>query len=567
MSIVVGPSNTFDSFDTTLSPKERLRTLAEKSAVAQDSELGVGYYESKSGQAELVFSDIESGVVVSIPTRATRAEVEKIVSSILPLEETKFMLMELAKAYDQKTPIMFEGGTAIGKTFAVNSFAKLIYGPKAVIPDFYCNGQTDVSELMGKYVPAGVKPEQQAIIKQYLNSDAGKALKAEIIAESGGQYEYKELYARAAVSIGIPIDEASFEFQLGVLPKAMTAGFDPNGDLEYTSDGPGVMMHIQEVGLASPSVINALLKIRGEQGRMAEEIQVWEDGGRRIKTGPGAFIVFSTNPVGKGFQERFEIDKALARSVVWVTLPDKLSDQSILKAASQIFSFDRIPPQKNTIVDLSKHSEITEILGGLMAKFHKIYGEMLEKGESGRRQKVPATIDSLWRVAELVQEVQVPKSNYEGIDLIKTLKKAVESIYINALQDKPYRFGGSADLRNATKETLGGKILGAFDEILTHTTTSLIDFREKRTTPKHALEVIEHELFTTQENDVKQKAVQEIKTNIGRKAAFQELVNQVAELKSLNVPGWERVLQTTLPKLSPEERVYILDYFGFDQIK
>jgi MoxR-like ATPase len=491
-AIAVRPHLEVDATHATLPPAERLRLMADKLRATRNNELGIGYHEDKNGNASLVFANLEGNSVVTVRTPLSREMFESIMKPTLPLDETKLMLYELAKAFDQKTPIMFEGGTAIGKTFAVNLFAKLIYGEKAKIPDFYCNGQTDVSELLGKYVPAAVKPEDQARITTYLNTDAGKALKAEILHETGGKYEFKELYNRAAAALNIPIDKSSFEFQLGVLPKAMTAGHDAQGLLQYVSDGPGVMLHVQEVGMAAPSVVNALLQIRGEKGRLAESIQVWQDGGREVEAGPGFFVVFSTNPPGKGFQERFEVDKALARAIVWVNLPDKLSDESIRRAASKIFSFKDLPAQHGTIIDISSSPELGAVLGKVMANFHKAYVDMLDKGEPGRKQKVPVTLDSLWRVAELVQEVQVLSRDGTTVDMVETLRQAVRATYINCLQDKPPMLRAS-DMHSTHSTSIGAKVLEMFEQCLTNDATNSFDFRGEKVVPKVAIETLVRE--------------------------------------------------------------------------
>jgi MoxR-like ATPase len=533
---LVNPIPQITKFDDSLSPLERLRGLADRLETARGNEHGVGYHVDSTGQSSLVFSDIKGEQVVYIPTRLSRESFNKLMSRVLPLEETKFMLHELAKAYDQRTPIMLEGGTAIGKTYVVNLFAKLMYGEKAKIPDFYCNGQTDVSELLGKYVPAGIKPEEQKRVTDYLESEAGKILKAEILKETGGQYEFKELYTRAAAALGMAIDKTSFEFQLGALPRAMTAGHNKEGILNFVADGPGVMLHIQEVGMAAPSVVNALLQIRGEQGRITDSIQIWQDGGREIKSGPGFFVVFSTNPPGKGFQERFEVDKALARGLVWLNLPDQLSDESLRKAASKIFSFKDVPPQHSTVIDISRNPELGQVLGGVVAKFHKVYTEMVAQGEPGRKQKVPPTIDSMWRVAELVQEVQVLTPDGKSIDMVATLKKAISGIYVNCLQSKPDVIGTS-DKRAVDKDSLGAKLLSALNEALTNEAVSKIQFRGSSVTPESAIKTLTQEaLFpkgaSSKKTSPEIASVAEVKERAEVSLKIRNLAEEIGSMRS-----------------------------------
>ncbi len=530
-------SQTDTNLNSALSPRERLELMSNRHQLVQNqqSDLCVAYNEKKDADgnlsAELIFTDTDRKQFLSIPTAVNKEQFAKITENILALDETNYMLFELAKAYDLHTPIMFEGGTAIGKTFVVNAFAKLIYGENAIIPDFYCNGQTDVSELMGKYVPAGIKPEENAKIEKFLKSDAGAALKAELTSQGDGRYEHRELYVRAAAAIGINIDSSTFEFQLGVLPKAMTAEFDQSGNLAYKPDGKGVMLHIQELGMAAPSVVNALLKIRGERGEMAESIQIWEDGGRKLNAGPGFFTVFSTNPVGKGFQERFEIDKALARALHWVNLPDKLSDKSLRLATSKIFSFDKIPAGEQTVIDLSKHSELSSALGDVMSKFHKIYQEMLEKGETGRRQKVPATIDSLWKVAKLVQKIQIPNSDFSSIEMVRTLSEAVRGVYINCLEDKPNLFSNTS-MQQAAKQTIGAALIDSFEQILHNSTTDLIKFRGSSVTRAEQINTLTREAIEEEDHTLKQE-IEELEAAVEKKVTFKDLLSNLSELKGV----------------------------------
>lgn len=555
---LVNPIPQITKFDDSLSPLERLRGLADRLETARGNEHGVGYHVDSTGQSSLVFSDIKGEQVVSVPTRLSRESFDKLMSRALPLEETRFMLHELAKAYDQRTPIMLEGGTAIGKTYVVNLFAKLIYGEKAKIPDFYCNGQTDVSELLGKYVPAGIKPEEQKRVTDYLESEAGKILKAEILKETGGQYELKELYIRAAAALGMAIDDASFEFQLGVLPRAMTAGHNKEGILQFVPDGPGVMLHIQEVGMAAPSVVNALLQIRGEQGRITDSIQIWQDGGREIKSGPGFFVVFSTNPPGKGFQERFEVDKALARGLVWLNLPDQLSDESLRKAASKIFSFKDVPPQHSTVIDISRNPELGQVLGGVVAKFHKVYTEMVAQGEPGRKQKVPPTIDSMWRVAELVQEVQVLTTDRQSIDMVATLKKAISGIYINCLQSKPDVIGTS-DKRAVDKDSLGAKLLSALNEALTNEAVSKIQFRGSTVTPEFAIKALTQEaLFpkgaSSKKTSPEIASVAVVKERAEVSLKVRKLAEEIGSMRSfMSEQAFEGLIDKTASTLSADD--------------
>jgi hypothetical protein len=369
---------------------------------------------------------------------------------------------------------------------------------RAKIPDFYCNGQTDVSELMGKYVPAGLNPEQLKRLNDYIKSDAGVALKAELQRELV-DVDTRDLIERAALELGMPIQKGSFVFQLGVLPKAMTGTMSPQGVMLETREGPGCMLHIQEVGMAAPAVINALLKIRGVKGKLAPDIQVHEDGGRLIEAGDEFFLVMSTNPPGRGYKERFDIDPALARAVVWKNLPDELSASSIKLVASKIFDFSQVERRDNSdgaVVDLRGHAELAEALGLIAYRFHRMYQDKLREGEPGRRQKVPATVDSLWKVAELVQNHQIPHPAKDQVDLVETIKEAIRGVYVDALRDKPGRFvTESLDKAAAQQNSIGTALLKELDAILTDKKIIELEHRGQKVSLAEKIESMTSEIF------------------------------------------------------------------------
>jgi hypothetical protein len=523
-----------------VSPLERLDVLRARSAIGQAGKLGVGYLHSAEGESQVVFTDLEGNRPVALPTRLSREQFDVLMRTPLPMGETRFMLHELATAYENRFPIMFEGGTAIGKTYSVNLFAKLLYGPRVTIPDFYCTGQTDASALLGKYVPAGISTEDQRRIHELLESDAGAALTAELKQESGGTFTAQELVARAALTLHIPFEKGSFEFQLGALPKALTATIAEDGALLATSNGPGTIIHIQEVGLAPHAVVSALLQLRGEAGGVARSMQIWDDGGRRIDAGQEFFLVCSTNPAGKGYQDRHTVSKELARGFHWVTLPERLSEESLRVAAGEIFSCARIASGEQTILDLRKHPEIGETLGRVMSAFHRFAEEQLKDGEPGRRQHVPVTLDTMNKVATLVQRVQLPTPDYSSIDLVRTLSAAVQGVYINSLQDKPGLFAttdiqaaGAADL------SLGARMLRQLHLILEAPSEAQPD--GTKISPRELLAQLTKQAFESYKKPTKvSDDVTDLTAAIAREAELVSIAEQVSTLEKAVSKGTER---------------------------
>lgn len=485
----VQPQPSAGDTNASLSPSDKLQYFRSLKSLTDNSH-GLAHVTKPDGSSVIAIASVDPAGnrnVVTVPTRLSAEQFEAVKSDLLPLPETQLMLYELAVAYANRTPILLEGGTAIGKTFAVNTFAKLLYGPNAKIPDFYCNGQTDVSELMGKHVPAGLTPKQLETLTTYLKSEAGELLRVKV-KEENGRVDTKELMERAALDLGLPVQKGSFVFQLGVLPKAMTGTMSPEGIMLETHDGPGCMLHVQEVGMAAPSVINAFLKIRGEKGKLAADIQVHEDGGRLVEAGEEFFLVFSTNPPGEGFLERFTVDSALSRALVWKRLPDELSAESLRSVTSRIFDFAKVERREESpgaIVDLAQHPELSEVIGTVAFRFHRAFMDNLRKGEPGRKQKVPATIDSLWKVAELVQNHQVDGPvGQNRIDLVETLKQAIRSIYIDSLQSKPSRLPGeSLEEAAKAKSSLGATLMAGLDALLSDSKLHGVPHEGKQVSP------------------------------------------------------------------------------------
>ena len=514
-----------------MSPSEKLAAFRDLRACTQN-EHGFGFHTKSDGSSVLVFADLEHKSLVTVPTKISRSDFEKIANSVLAIPETQYMMYELGLAYANRTPIMFEGGTGIGKTFVVNHFAQLLYGPATVIPDLYCNGQTDVSELMGKYVPSGLSATQVKQLDEFLKSDAGAALKAEMF-KPRGTVDWAQLTERAAIALGFPIQKGSFAFQLGILPKAMTGTMAPNGAMLETPDGPGTLLHLQEVGMAPPAILNALFKIRGEKGKLAPSIQLHEDGGRLVEAGEGFFLVMSTNPPGKGFKERFDVDCALSRALVWKRLPDELSESSLQLVAKKIFDFTRVernPDSAGAILDLRTTPELAQRLGDVAMKFHRVFGEKLDTGEPGRRQRIPVTIDSLWKVAEILQNHQVPKGDFSGVDVLATLKSAVQGHYIDALQDKPFLITPTK-LSDAAKATtsLGATLLGSLNEILTNRSLHTIEFRDEQRTYEEIIKILETEAFAPTEADT----AADLAAAAAEEAALRDQLQLSAALQSL----------------------------------
>ena len=402
------------------------------------------------------------GIVVSMATQASREEVEKIVSKISPVPEFCAMLSKMAECYELGKPLIIEGGTAVGKTFMVTKFTELLYG-KGVKPlDFYCSGQTDVSDLIGKWVPReGANAEVQEKWEKFLRSEQGQNRLQQIgdgIAKTGDelsvedkakmyQAQMRTLASEAGLTLG-----SEFIFQLGAIPKAFMGEYR-DGNFRVREGADGFIVHIQEAGLAKPAVLNSLLRIRGEQGELAESLQLWEDSGRIVTRGPKTFVVFTNNPVD-GYLDRKPIDPALSRGLEWRRFGEGLSEKSVEMTARKICTYtlgnDQEPVSRHATFDFRKAPEVGEAIGLAMVGIHQMLANHFNKTDQDDPQMTPVVMDNMLKVAAELQNHQV-KSNGK-IDVGKTLMRAITKTYLERANPDD-----RSDIDKTIKERIFGK--------------------------------------------------------------------------------------------------------------
>ena len=413
------------------------------------------------------------GVIVSIPTGASKEDVEQIIARISPIPEFCAMLSKLAECYELGLPLMIEGGTSVGKTFMVNKFTEMVYG-KGVKPlDFYCSGQTDVSDLIGKWVPReGVGDQVHQKWEQFLRSQHGQE-RLEVIADGIARTSdqmtpddqarmYTAQMQRLAAEAGLSLN-SDFTFQLGAIPKAFMGEY-VDGKFQVREGAEGFIIHVQEAGLAKPSVLNALLRIRGEQGRIAESLQLWEDSGRVVNKGPRTFVVFTTNPAD-GYLDRKPIDPALSRGLEWQRFGEGLSDASVEMTARKIFTYslgnNEDPPSYRAKFDFRLAPEVGAAIGNAMAGIHQTIAKHLNSPDQDDPQVNPVVMDNMFKVAQMLQSHQV--SAGETIDVGKTLMRAISRTYLErcspAARDDLRQLVQEALYGDTSKQELDGQLL------------------------------------------------------------------------------------------------------------
>jgi len=468
----------------------------------------------------------ERPIIIKLETDATREDIEAIKKEIIPMKESFEILEAMARTYKRRQPLLIEAPTAIGKTYLANKFTEILYG-KGVKPlDFYCSGQTDVSELMAKWVPKVENEEEKRKWNEFLESDQAQTEISKIAQEVEEKKLSQEqklalIHTRLqelAKSVGLS-EKTQWRFQYGAVPKAMGLIRNPDGTFSFDEQkGMGFILHIEEVGLAEPQVINALLKLRGKRGQLAEEIQLWENGGKKIKSGSKFWVYFSTNPPEE-YLARNEVDPALARGVVFKRMGE-LSEESLRLAADYYFTYKlgKKPKEKpeGCILDIYNHPEIGIEVAKVISAFHNDLSKALKKGEKGRQQRIPLTLDDMARVADALVDEQIRDEKTGRLDLTESLKELIYFYYLDRLADE--------QLKETMKYNLEELLVGD---------TGKIEFEGRILTRKEIFDILVARASSTKEkNEENKESSENIKESLNRLNEFADYVEQkLNELK------------------------------------
>ena len=473
----------------------------------------------------------ERPIITKLETDATREDIEAIKKEIIPMRESFEILEAMARTYKHRQPLLIEGPTAIGKTYLADKFTELRYGRGVKPLDFYCSGQTDVSELMAKWVPKVETEEEKRKWNEFLESAQAQIEISKIAQEIEEKEKLSQEQKLALIhtklqelakSIGLA-EKTQWRFQYGAVPKAMGLIRNPDGTFAFDEQkGAGFTLHIEEVGLAEPQVINALLKLRGKKGQLAEEIQLWENGGKKVKAGPKFWVFFSTNPPEE-YLARNEVDPALARGVVFKRMGE-LSEESLRLAADYYFTYKlgKKPEEKpeGCILDVYNHPEIGREISKVVSAFHNDLNKELKKGEKGRQQRIPLTLDDMARVADGLVDEQIRDKKTGRLDLTETLKRLIHFYYLDRLADEELKETMEANLR----ELLEGD-------------TGKIEFEGKELTRKEIFDILVERASMTEEEkrrleqERKQKEERELRQ---AKFAAEDTLNSILETPNVS---------------------------------
>lgn len=404
----------------------------------------------KGDEEEISVIDIAG---VKVESWASKEDILEILKEIHPTVESLEVLQSMAETFQQGRGLIVEGETSRGKTYLMNKFTEMMFGRGTKPVDFYCNGQTDTMSLMAKWVPKTEDAEDSSMWEKYAESEDGKKEMQEIIdSVKIGIIDPKEIqnqFTSLAQKAGVNKPVSQWKFQYGALPKAMTLAKDPAKPISEENPARGTFMHIQEIGLAETHVIDALLQLGGEKGKLAGEIQLWENGGKRVKSGENFWIYYSTNPP-ENYPNRQGIDQALSRRNTFFKLGEESpSSRQLKQYQDNKIPYERLPEnlkkeieekQRDIIFPIEKseapydteeYVETRILISETVSDFHeKLKVAMEAKAiEQRTKQKFEITDDEWNMVYDFMRKFESP-------DMEATLDRAVFLHYISRFTDK-----------------------------------------------------------------------------------------------------------------------------------
>ncbi len=380
------------------------------------------------------------------------------------------LLLIMAKSIKLDQPPLVEGETDIGKSRALEYLAHLT-NHHLIYQSF--SGQTDVTELIGKYVPrvsdeipALQRREIQKKIDQFVAlfdstqireggervktkaekriSDQSQRILRICLDEGRGptEAEMKEI----AKNEGYDFTGVNWQWQDGTVPMAMEA----NG-------GKGCWLYFDELGAAEPQILVKLNRVLTTEG--LKRLEITENGSRQVVGGPNFRLIASTNPPAYAGRIPFEKDflrrwnyQVVGRLSEEESLGRDLAREIGEKPAIKRDFYQVGRRKESTIKDFGE-SEFARETYKELAKLHtKFLYSALAKleatpAEIGEQQFRYEESDKIRAVAYL-KEFQKP-------DLVETLKEATEFYYLGKINPEKMiteADGREISLREALRE-------------------------------------------------------------------------------------------------------------------
>lgn len=342
------------------------------------------------------------------------------------------LLQKIAKAVKLGTPLMIEGGQAIGKS---KSIEYLAYLTNNEVIRMSLNGQTDTTDLIGKWIPNSGEWRAR-VEKIYEHPESCKNQEAKkIIKKSKERKEgvglTREDVIRIAELEGIPVEEGEFVWQDGDMPRQIKTG---------------AWTVLDEVNTCEPQILTRMNSMLESGGRLV----IHEDGGRIPEPDDPEkeHALFATlNPPGGRFKGRIPLSSDFISRWTYHNignLPEKVAilRENIIAGCSvrgDETKINRMKVEPEGLQDFSLVEKCgEEWVKDFNAKWVKAFfacQEMIENGEIAQDQKQRFDYDQRDR-DRFRNYIRV---FFESKGIKKVIEDAVEYIILAKLEKKQDR--------------------------------------------------------------------------------------------------------------------------------
>ncbi len=345
------------------------------------------------------------------------------------------LLQTIAKSVALDQPLLLEGEAAVGKSYTIEYLAHLC---NREVYRMSLNGQTDTTDLIGKWVPRTetVRKKIESLLKnpdRCTNDGArrlveskmakGSPAKKEEIAPEHGEplvgFSREDMETIATLE-GIEVPEGDWVWQDGDIPKQMKNG---------------AWSVLDEVNTCEPQILvrlNALLEKGGQ-------LVLSEDGSKVVPRHKDFRLFATVNPPGGRYKGRIPL------SAEWISrwnyqnmgeLPKEIRAQRLMaadgvptpevKAGKVNFVQAQEVPTERTLADYYGVEWVRDLYTKY-AEFAAKVREMLRKGELAKDQTQIFDFDQRddWRFREYIRKF------HESGNIKKTIRDAITYCFAN----------------------------------------------------------------------------------------------------------------------------------------
>lgn len=315
------------------------------------------------------------------------------------------ILQRIAKGVALGIPTMLEGEAAIGKSYSIEYLA---YLANQEVYRMSLNGQTDTTDLIGKWVPRS-EDWRQKVEDLYKHPEKCKNPEARSIIES----------IKSRPEIGLTKEEAQRIAELEEIPVSETGWVWQDGELPRQIEN-GAWTILDEVNTCEPQILvrlNALLEKGGQ-------LVLHENGDKipKPKDPNKKHMLFATcNPPGGRYRGRVPL------SAEWIS---RWNYQNIGEMPLEI-AIRRAKIKLSDLFDVFGEEWVADFCEKYITAFYKVK-EMLKKGEIAQGQEQQIDFDQRdWDRFEMYIRKFLEPGNMK-----KVIEDAVEYCILGKFRDK-----------------------------------------------------------------------------------------------------------------------------------